>query len=106
MLSDACSNYLASDDTVIGAVRQLALDVEHYSDPLFDYPRELIDALAKACENVLDHGDVASVERLDRLATSVMRFLDSPLRYSDWRPMIVDKVSSSDDGTAASGTNG
>ena len=60
MLSDACSNYLASDDSIIGATQQLARDVEDYSDRLFEYPDEMIDALHIACENVLDHGDVAN----------------------------------------------
>ena len=84
MLSDACSDYLASEDTVVGATHQLARDVEHYADPVFQYPEEMIDALRVACQKVLDHGDVASVEHLDNLATSVVRHLDAPWLYPEW----------------------
>ena len=90
MLSDACSDYLASEDTIVCAAHQCARDIEHYSDPLFDYPPEMIDALREACEKVLDHGDLASVEHLNGLATSAMRHLDAPWLYPDWRPAIVD----------------
>ena len=38
-----------------------------------------------ACESVLDHGDLASVEHLNGLATSAMRRLDAPWLYADWR---------------------
>ena len=40
MLSDACSDYLASEDIIIGATDRLARDVEHYADPVFKYPDE------------------------------------------------------------------
>jgi hypothetical protein len=90
MLSDACSHYLASGDTIIGATYQLARDVEHYSDPPFKYPDEMIRALRIACQTALDHGDMVSVEHLDSLATSVMKHLDAPWLYPDWRPVIID----------------
>jgi hypothetical protein len=98
MLSDACSDYLASEDTIISAVRQLARELEHYAGPVFKYPDEIIRTLTEACESVMDYGDFASVEHLDRLATSVMRHLDAPWLYSDWRPMIVDTAEAASSG--------
>jgi hypothetical protein len=89
---------LASEDTIIGASQQLARDVEHYADPVFQYDGKMIEALREACEKVLDHGDLASVEHLNGLATSTMRHLDAPWLYPDWRPATVESGGTTGDG--------
>ena len=86
----ANADYLASDDATIDATLRLLSDFFYYADSLFKYPHEIIDALRVACENVLDHGDFASVEHLGSLATSVLKHFDAPWVYPDWRPATIN----------------
>ena len=90
MLSDACSEYLSSDLPKTCSALQLKQDVQHYAALTFDYPSDMLEALRQACQDVLGRGGVGSVERLDRLAESIMRHLDSPWLNPDWQPPTVD----------------
>ena len=74
-LSDACSEFT---ETIISATQELLAAVEWYDDPTFDYGEEVV-SLRNACLDVQrTPWNAEAAVRLVRLATSVMRYHDTP----------------------------
>ena len=74
-LSDDCFEFT---ETIIAAAQELLAAVEWYDDPTFDYGEEVM-ALRNACLDVQrTPWNAEAAARLVRLATSVMRYHDTP----------------------------
>ena len=74
-LSDACFDFIQA---IVTASEQLKDDLEWYADSIFDYGDEL-PALQKACQGFqAEPWNAEAAMVLIRLATSVMKFHDTP----------------------------